>query len=108
MSINIENFSTREGRQQFYASEEWKNLRNYVLAVEPFCRRCKVEGYLVSASVCDHIVDIVDDPSKCLDYKNIQPLCTKCHSRKTLSKLNKGRIPWNKNEKGDIKRLWKI
>lgn len=99
-------FETREERQKFYQSEDWRNLRNYVLSQEPFCRKCKSEGYLIIAQEVDHIVDIVDDPSKILDINNLQPLCKNCHSRKTMKKTQKNKKPENETIK-IIKKLWR-
>lgn len=94
-----EAWTHREIRQKFYQSKEWRNIREYVLSKEPFCRKCKAEGYLVPAYAVDHIVDIVDEPLKRLDINNLQPLCRKCHSSKTLSKMNRIENKPNENRK---------
>ena len=99
-------WSKREVRQEFYQSQPWRELRAFILSEEPFCRRCKVENYLVPAEVVDHIIDIADDPSKKLDINNLQPLCKKCHSSKTLSKMNKLENKPNINR--EKKRTFKI
>ena len=98
---------TREGRQKFYQSEEWRGIREYVLANEPLCRKCFKEGYLVAAKVVDHIIDIVDKPELALEMSNLQPMCVKCHNRKTMSKTMKGRTPKNKKNHEHINRKWK-
>lgn len=104
-------FETREQRQGFYTSKEWRALREYILANEPFCRKCKVEGYLKSATCVDHIRDIADEPELRLEISNCQPLCKECHSRKSFKKLLKTNNQANKNrekQKLEIKRLWKL
>jgi 5-methylcytosine-specific restriction endonuclease McrA len=106
-------WDSREVRQQFYQSNEWQNMRLYILSNEPFCRKCKAEGYLVGAKIVDHIIDIADDPSKRLDPNNLQPMCQKCHSSKTLTKMNKIENKPNENRKKErtfkiMNRKWKI
>ena len=106
-------WSNRESRQKFYSSKDWRALREYVLAMEPLCRKCKLEGYNIPAEVVDHIIDIVDDPDKALDINNLQPLCKSCHDRKTFSKTLKTNNVANENRKkirelNLFKRKWKI
>ena len=98
--------STREQRQVFYQSSDWRNLRNYVISIEPFCRQCKAEGYIILAEEVDHIIDIVDNPSKALDISNLQPLCRSCHSRKTMKTTQKKKKGENETIK-IINKLWK-
>jgi 5-methylcytosine-specific restriction protein A len=77
------NWSDRETRQSFYQSKEWKSIRLYVLQTEPLCRKCKAYGYITPADVVDHIIDIKDAPDLRLEITNLQPLCERCHNRKT-------------------------
>lgn len=78
----------RRARQLFYMRRAWRGLRDQVLRAEPFCRRCREEdGKLVPAKQVDHIVSIDDDPTRALDPENLQPLCTPCHSAKTLAEV---------------------
>lgn len=103
-------FTNRAERQKFYHSVEWRNLREYILAHEPFCRRCKALGVITPATECDHIRDITDDPENCLNVDAIQPLCKKCHSRKTAKKLFKNNNPKSKEKQQQklFNRKWKI
>lgn len=106
-------FESREERQSFYRSKAWRDIREYVLATEPLCRKCKVEGYDVPAKVVDHIIDIVDDFEKALDIDNLQPLCKSCHDRKTFSKTLKANNVANENRKKIrelklFKRKWNV
>lgn len=75
--------TTREGRQHFYHSDEWRSLREFILSRKPLCVFCLDKDMIRVATVCDHIVDIAVDPALRLDPSNIQPLCTKCHNEKT-------------------------
>lgn len=63
---------------RFYRSAAWLAARTQVIAAEPICRMCKREF----ASVVDHIVPRTEcaDP---LAIENLQPLCSRCHGRKT-------------------------
>jgi 5-methylcytosine-specific restriction protein A len=111
MQINFEDFNTREGRQKFYQSKEWRNLREFILAREPMCRRCKAMGIIRGATDVDHIEDIIDRPENCLNADAVQPLCHKCHSRKTMRTRSLKTINENKKKVTIttlVNRLWKI
>ena len=87
MMKSYSNFQEYEERQAFYNSKEWKSTREIVLRNEPFCVICKKEDKLTPAVDVDHIIDIKDEPEKRLLLTNLQPLCKKCHSFKTYSKV---------------------
>lgn len=57
---------------------EWRAIREVILRVEPMCRMCGMP-----ATCVDHVVPRhrggTDHPA------NLQPLCARCHSRKTAS-----------------------
>lgn len=57
---------------------QWEKVRNVVLKQEPVCRMCKD----ALATMVDHILPIRDGGDR-LAYSNLQPLCVKCHARKT-------------------------
>ena len=98
-------FSTREGRQSFYRTKEWKALRSYLLATQPWCVKCMADGYHVAATVCDHKIDIADAPNLRLEADNIQNLCTKHHNSKTAKSFNGKRIDKTKLQ---MLTLWKF
>jgi len=102
----------REVKQRFYNSKDWKYLRDYILYIEPYCRKClNDKGKLVLATEVDHIIDIDDNEDLMLDINNLQPLCKSCHSSKTLSKtLKEKNIPneKKKQKRGDVVKQWKI
>ena len=75
---------TRQGRQQFYQSPEWRAIRYIVLSQQPWCVHCLKEGVKVLATEVDHIVDIVDNPLLFMDIDNLQGLCKPCHAKKTM------------------------
>jgi 5-methylcytosine-specific restriction endonuclease McrA len=70
------------GDRRFYKSAGWQKLRSVVLRNEPLCRAHRSAGYLVPASVVDHIIAITASghPSH---VHNLMPLCSICHDRKS-------------------------
>lgn len=75
---------TVEGRQQFYKTPEWRAIRLVVLATNPYCVECLKLGLKTLATDVDHVTDIKDEPTRCLDISNLQGLCRPCHSTKTM------------------------
>ena len=61
----------------------WRRLRSVVLMQEPLCRECSKRGTYIPATDVDHIVPNATEPHRRLDSSNLQPLCKRCHSRKT-------------------------
>lgn len=103
-------YETRSDKQKFYLSPEWRNLREYQLAKDPFCAICKVNSRFVQATCVHHKVEIEDDAEKALEINNLMSLCKPCHSRITFSKSMKGNIPKNKKSNNQLtllNRKWK-
>jgi len=96
---------TKKGRALFYASEDWRNLRAFKLRISPLCQRCLKKGKLVQATEVHHIVDIAVDPSKVVDYNNLESLCKKCHSSHTFKETRKR---MSTRPRGHIKRLYNL
>lgn len=61
-----------------------KRLRPAQLLKEPFCRECARNGVRTAATVADHIRPHRGDWSLFTDEKNLQSLCLRHHSQKTL------------------------
>ena len=65
---------------------DWERLRARFLAQHPLCQceRCD-DGRkrVVPANVVNHIIDIRDDPTKRLDWNNLQSMAKRCHDRHT-------------------------
>jgi 5-methylcytosine-specific restriction endonuclease McrA len=94
---------TSEGRKKFYQSPEWKCLRRVKLTSNPWCEKCNKEhGLLQPAEDVHHIVDLKDDPTKCLEYSNLMSLCKPCHSGITFTGLNR------RTEYEIVNRKWKV
>ncbi len=70
----------RAMQRAVYASSRWRWIRSIILAREPLCRACQRRP----AIDIDHIIDIVDG-GPIYDDGNLQPLCKRCHSKKTGS-----------------------
>ena len=66
-------------------SSQWQKARKQFLAKNPLCAECERTGKLTQATVVDHIKPHRGDKMLFWDEKNWQPLCKKCHDRKTGS-----------------------
>jgi 5-methylcytosine-specific restriction enzyme A len=66
-----------------YNDAPWRRLRQAWLNAHPLCVACEAEGRVTVAQVVDHLVAVVDDPSRRLDWSNLRSLCKSCHDRHT-------------------------
>ena len=62
----------------------WRKARAYQLRTEPLCRHCATIGRVEPATEVDHVVPIRRGGAR-LDPANLQALCKRCHSRKTMT-----------------------
>jgi 5-methylcytosine-specific restriction protein A len=69
---------------------KWHKARTNYLIDHPLCILCQKEGFIVSATVVDHIRPHKGNLNLFWDEKNWQPLCQTCHNKKTMKE--------NKNE----------
>ena len=67
-------------------SSKWQSARKRFLANYPLCKECQIEGKLTQATVVDHIKPHRGDEKLFWDISNWQPLCKKCHDKKTRTK----------------------
>ena len=63
----------------------WRAARNRYLKANPLCVRCRKQGKLTKATVVDHIVPHRGDRTLFWDESNWQPLCKRCHDKKTMT-----------------------
>jgi 5-methylcytosine-specific restriction protein A len=63
----------------------WDRLRRLQLALEPCCRECAKQGFVVGATEVDHIIPIVKRPDLRLVQSNLQSMCKSHHSKKTAA-----------------------
>ena len=53
------------------------------LGKHPTCLECSKQGRLTAANVVDHVIPHRDNLTLFWDVDNWQPLCTRCHNRKS-------------------------
>lgn len=66
----------------FYDTPQWRATRKMVLEEEPLCRMCMKEGKITAAQMVDHIKPRSKGGAD-FERSNLQPLCNKCHAKKT-------------------------
>lgn len=64
-------------------NSRWQKASKRFLAKHPVCVRCERIGKLTPATVVDHIKPHRGDKVLFWNESNWQPLCKKCHDRKT-------------------------
>lgn len=62
----------------------WGRLRCVVLADEPLCRHCALDGIVRAAEHVDHI----NNDGNNNERDNLQSLCHRCHSKKTQQDIH--------------------
>lgn len=75
--------SERDNAYERGYSSQWQKARKQFLAKRPLCAECERIGKLTPATVVDHIKPHRGDKVLFWDESNWQPLCKKCHDRKT-------------------------
>ncbi|WP_158963925.1 HNH endonuclease signature motif containing protein [Chachezhania sediminis] len=70
-----------------YADPRWKSAARAFLARHPLCGDCGELGVIEPATDVDHIVPHKGDRRRFWDRSNWQPLCHRCHSRKTAREV---------------------
>lgn len=98
---------TREGRQKFYQTKEWRTLRRIKLTESPWCEECGKEGLHTLASEVHHILDISQAPTRCMDITSLQSLCKSHHSAKTFQEHQEGSKFGKKKEFQVVNLKWK-
>lgn len=64
-------------------SYKWHQFRTQYLKEHPLCKQCLIEGISTPATEVDHIVPHNGNERLMWDESNLQPLCKRCHSKKT-------------------------
>jgi len=75
---------TRPASSRGYSSK-WRRISKQYLESHPLCESCRKKGIYTKATVVDHIVPHRGDQKLFWDQTNWQPLCKKCHDKKTFS-----------------------
>ena len=86
----VTEYAAHSFKNTLYHTKQWKALRLAMLRDEPTCRECRLAGEVKLASVLDHIQP-VRLGGEMWDTNNLQPLCYRCHARKSQSEKQKGR-----------------
>ncbi|MGA0081716.1 MAG: HNH endonuclease [Ilumatobacteraceae bacterium] len=74
-------------RNPLYNTTAWRRLRAAVLREQPLCVHCTETGATTLAQMVDHIFPVrLGGDMWALD--NLQPLCNKCHARKSAREQN--------------------
>jgi 5-methylcytosine-specific restriction protein A len=72
----------------WYGTQGWKSTRAAQLLREPYCRVCAGRGYRTRATEVDHVTPHRGDRTLFYDESNLQSLCHRCHSVKTMTEMN--------------------
>ncbi|WP_180138435.1 HNH endonuclease [Acinetobacter sp. YH12043] len=72
---------------------EWKKHRDQFLLEHPLCVECRRKGYVMPATVVDHIIPHKGDKDLFWNKSNWQPLCETHHNIKTASEDRGAWIP---------------
>lgn len=62
---------------------DWQTAREHYLRDNPLCVTCEKSGYVVEATVVDHIKPHRGNSGLFWALSNWQSLCVGCHNRKT-------------------------
>lgn len=99
--------STKESRAKFYASTEWKKLRQQALERDHFeCVWCKENGKVSDWSnsilEVDHIQELEYHPELAMEISNLRTLCKDCHNKRhnrmNYRSNNKNKNRWAEDE----------
>ena len=77
----------RENATERGYDAKWRAARKRYLNRHPLCMECQRNGKFSPATVVDHILPHRGDEDLFWDESNWQPLCKRCHDRKTGSGL---------------------
>ena len=71
--------------RHLYKTARWQRLRDLVLAEEPLCVDCLMEGAVRATQDVHHLERHGGDPERFYDRAGLQALCHAHHSRRTAS-----------------------
>ena len=72
---------TPEAKKRY--NYQWRKLRAFFIARNPFCEMCKRQGKFTAATEVHHIKPLADGGTN--DFENLMPLCKSCHSKITAT-----------------------
>ena len=68
---------------------QWRKLRARFLNQNPLCEMCKEQGRYTQATEVHHIKPLSEGGTN--EETNLMALCHSCHSRITMTAINRGR-----------------
>lgn len=82
----------RESSARRGYSYRWQKYAKGYLAAHPICLHCEQAGRSTLASLVDHIIPVLSGESdpNFWPASNHQPLCRRCHARKTAKDIQLG------------------
>jgi 5-methylcytosine-specific restriction enzyme A len=77
MTAKLANPAARPWRE-WYSFQQWRNIRDHQLKIEPLCAICEAEGRLTPATVADHHPPHGGDFNAFI-MGPLRSLCALCH-----------------------------
>jgi 5-methylcytosine-specific restriction endonuclease McrA len=74
---------TRRAFNAPYKTRAWELIRAQQLSRAPLCAACKLRGYIISASDCDHLIAWQAVGAYAFKINRFQSLCNPCHALKS-------------------------
>jgi 5-methylcytosine-specific restriction endonuclease McrA len=88
-NVNAWNKTQRDPSvKAFYASAEWKRLRERKLQANPVCELCDDQP----ATQVHHVIKAADDITRRLDMTNLQSTCASCHGKESAKERKGGQV----------------
>ncbi|MCG8650811.1 MAG: hypothetical protein MI861_13315 [Pirellulales bacterium] len=75
--------------RKLYKTAAWRRIRQYQLATQPLCERCKAEGKVTPATVCNHVIPHRGDRTLFFEGP-FESLCADHHDRVVQSEERLG------------------
>jgi 5-methylcytosine-specific restriction endonuclease McrA len=69
-------------RRKVYNSKGWKQVRAYILGLNPFCSECK-NNYALDVDHINPLHEIYLKGGDPFDPENLRGLCKQCHGKKS-------------------------
>lgn len=83
-NVRNEHSPSRELRQKYYNTTEWRKLRETYIKAHPVCEECLNKGRVTPATSVHHKISPFKNgncnKSLFLDYNNLEAVCHECHS----------------------------